>query len=132
MKKHGAYHLKITVANGKVSKRFYDELFHELKWRTVYEDDDAAGYSDGSFTLWVVPLEKGRALKHNPKAAGYHHFSVRVPNKSDVDRIYKWCNMNKVKVTDPPRAYPEYNKGYYAVFFLDPDGLKLEITYLEG
>jgi hypothetical protein len=31
-----------------------------------------------------------------------------------------------VKVVDPPADYPEYGKGYYAVFFLDPDGLKLE------
>ena len=31
-----------------------------------------------------------------------------------------------MKVVDPPADYPEYGEGYYAVFFLDPDGLKLE------
>ena len=27
---------------------------------------------------------------------------------------------------DAPAEYPQYGKGYYAVFFADPDGLKLE------
>ena len=33
-----------------------------------------------------------------------------------------------MSVLDPPAEYPQYNegKGYYAVFFTDRDGLKLE------
>jgi hypothetical protein len=30
---------------------------------------------------------------------------------------------------DPPAEYPRYNPGYYAVFFIDPDGLKLEYVH---
>ena len=33
-------------------------------------------------------------------------------------------------VLDPPREYPEYVPGYYAVFFTDPDGLKLELVHI--
>jgi hypothetical protein len=29
----------------------------------------------------------------------------------------------------PPRDYPQYSPGYYAVFFEDPDGLYLEFAY---
>jgi hypothetical protein len=34
-------------------------------------------------------------------------------------------------VLHAPADYPEYNngRGYYAVFFADPDGLKLECVY---
>lgn len=130
MKKHGAYHLIISVTNGKVSKRFYDKLFKELKWKTVYEDPDAAGYSDGDFTLWVVPAENKKTKQHDFKSVGFHHFSVRVPQRKDVDKMYEWCRQNKVKVVDVPAHYPQYNKNYYAVFFLDPDGMKLEVTYV--
>ena len=28
-----------------------------------------------------------------------------------------------------PSDCPEYGEGYYATFFFDPDGIKLEITY---
>ena len=33
---------------------------------------------------------------------------------------------HKLNVVDPPADYPDYGEGYYAVFFTDPDGLKLE------
>ena len=29
----------------------------------------------------------------------------------------------------PPTDYPAYGDGYYAVFFADPDGIKLEFVY---
>ena len=34
-------------------------------------------------------------------------------------------------ILDPPTDYPQYNRGrgYYAVFFADSDGLKLECVY---
>jgi len=31
-----------------------------------------------------------------------------------------------------PREYPEYALGYYAVFYTDPDGIKLDVVYLPG
>jgi len=36
-------------------------------------------------------------------------------------------------VLDPPTDYsnqPGYGAGYFAVFFEDPDGLKLEVAYI--
>jgi hypothetical protein len=32
-----------------------------------------------------------------------------------------------VEVTEP-RYYPEYAADYFAIFFIDPDGIQLEIT----
>jgi glyoxylase I family protein len=34
------------------------------------------------------------------------------------------------KVLDPPADYPASGNGYYAVFFADRDGIKLEFVYL--
>ena len=33
------------------------------------------------------------------------------------------------QVLDAPADYPKYGPGYYAVFFADPDGLKLEYVF---
>jgi hypothetical protein len=32
-------------------------------------------------------------------------------------------------ILDPPTAYPDYGKGYYAVFFADPDGMELKYVF---
>jgi hypothetical protein len=41
------------------------------------------------------------------------------------------CSVSAPPSLDPPAEYPQYNKGrgYYAVFFADADGLKLECVY---
>jgi hypothetical protein len=34
-----------------------------------------------------------------------------------------------VEIEDPPCDCPEIMPGFYATFFYDPDGMKLEVTY---
>ena len=64
---------------------------------------------------------------HTLYQPGFHHLAFRVANQAVVDQIHSWLSDNELAVLDAPRAYPEYPGNYYAVFFLDPDGLKLEI-----
>ncbi len=33
------------------------------------------------------------------------------------------------EILDAPAEYPKYGPDYYAIFFLDPDGLKLEYVF---
>ena len=35
-------------------------------------------------------------------------------------------------ILDTPAEYPQYGAGYYAVFFADPNGLKLEYVHYIG
>ena len=65
MKKKGAYHLMLSVGNGKKSKLFYNSLFKLLNWKTVYEDSESAGYSDGKFTLWILPSKNKKQKIRN-------------------------------------------------------------------
>ncbi len=131
MKKSHAYHLSIAVSDGRVSKKFYHKVFAKLGWKVAYEDAEAAGYSDGAFTLWVVPADKKKKA-HTFHGVGFHHFAIGVPQKKLVDEFYAWCKKSKIPVVDAPAAYPQYAKGYYAMFFTDPDGMKLEVVYKQG
>lgn len=42
---------------------------------------------------------------------------------------YRRPEPNNITVFDAPAAYPQYTPNYYAVFFVDPDGMKLEYGY---
>ena len=48
-----------------------------------------------------------------------------------VDERAEWLVREGVEIESPPREYA-YSPGYYAVFFYDPDGLKLEILHVPG
>ena len=51
-------------------------------------------------------------------------------SRDDVDRLYRLLLEMGATIFDPPADYPQYGKVYYALFFADPDGLKLEFVYM--
>ncbi|KAF9947646.1 hypothetical protein BGZ70_002577 [Mortierella alpina] len=70
---------------------------------------------------------------------GYHHLALTAESKEQVDTIHESLlryykehggetGDKASKILDAPRMYPEYGPSYYALFFTDPDGLKLEIA----
>ncbi len=48
-----------------------------------------------------------------------------------VDERAGWVRTQDVEIESEPQEYT-YLPGYYAVFFYDPDGLKLEIVHVPG
>jgi hypothetical protein len=46
-----------------------------------------------------------------------------------VDELYRMLLEMKAEILNAPCEYPQYEAGYYAVFFLDPDGIKVEYVY---
>ena len=67
--------------------------------------------------------------KRNAHSPGLHHLAFGAPTREDVDRVHRDLVALGVKILDPPVQYDEYGIGYYAVFFADPDGIKLEYVY---
>ena len=50
-----------------------------------------------------------------------------------VDAVHNAMTRIDAVVLDPPMDYSGqsgYSDGYYAVFFADPDGVKLEVVHL--
>jgi catechol 2,3-dioxygenase-like lactoylglutathione lyase family enzyme len=60
-----------------------------------------------------------------------HHLAWAVESRAAVDRMHESLRGIGATVLDAPAEYPQYNRGrgYYAVFFADPDGLKLECVF---
>ena len=62
-------------------------------------------------------------------------FIPRTPpwSPESFDDFYKFLSKREdVDIEAKPRHYPDYgDKLYYALFFHDPDGLRLEVFYEE-
>jgi predicted lactoylglutathione lyase len=48
--------------------------------------------------------------------------------RADVDRIAAVAQAAGARAYEPPAACAEYTETYYAAFFEDPDGNKLEVV----
>lgn len=67
----------------------------------------------------------------NRYRVGLHHLALEVDGKKTVDTLYTLLEKKGVTILDAPKFYPEYWEYYYALYFEDPDGMKLEVVAYE-
>ena len=125
----GIDHVYVTVRDLLRSEAFYDRALTVLGYRKVTSTiagDPHVHYYNRQFGFSLRPARSGTA-DHDPYAPGLHHFCFRVVDETAVDRAATELGAAGIDVTEP-RYYPEYAADYYAAFFVDPDGVRLEIT----
>ena len=121
----GIDHLSIRVSDYQKSKQFYARLFAFLGFELSDEYDDAIGWTNGKTRFWISPADaQGRKHKYRIGDVGFHHYAFQLRNRKDVDALQKFLVEELGATIVDPAA--EYYDDYYAVFFLDPDGMKLE------
>jgi catechol 2,3-dioxygenase-like lactoylglutathione lyase family enzyme len=120
----GIDHIVIRVGDFEKSKAFYGKFLGFLGFKPMEHYKDAAGWSNGKTRLWIGAADaEGKTHKHRIGNIGFHHYAFELRSRADVDALGAFVTGLGAKIVDPPG---EYYDDYYAVFFLDPDGLKLE------
>ena len=61
-------------------------------------------------------------------APGLHHLALAVDSTEDVDAVHAAAVAEGAVVLHPPQLWPQYHPAYYATFFLDPDGFRVEVA----
>jgi glyoxylase I family protein len=61
-------------------------------------------------------------------APGLHHLALAVESRADVDAAHAAAVAAGAEILHPPRLWPQYHRDYYATFFLDPDGFRIEVA----
>ena len=136
MRKTGSMnHLRLTVSDIPRAEAFYDPLLRFMGYELVEKDEVRLAWkmpSPAGNRQWVilsVAAEGSRYARHNRYSPGLHHFAWNAGSREEVDRFHELLVERGVEVLDPPAEYG-YEPGYYAVFFADPDGLKLELVHV--
>jgi catechol 2,3-dioxygenase-like lactoylglutathione lyase family enzyme len=120
----GIDHLVIRVSDYRKSKDFYGRLFTFMGFGISDEYDDAIGWTNGKTRFWIGRADaEGKQRKYRVGDVGFHHYAFELRSRKDVDALQAFLESQGTTIVDPAG---EYYDDYYAVFFLDPDGLKLE------
>jgi catechol 2,3-dioxygenase-like lactoylglutathione lyase family enzyme len=130
MKAH-LYHIQLNVSD--IS--FYRDLLGFLEYRVIDSGNDYFGATDGQTDLWIIRSEPPHCdLPYHRKAPGLNHLAFSVPRMEDVDEFCReFLAPRHIKpLYESPRTFPEYHPQYYAVYFEDPDRIKLEVVYRPG
>ena len=124
----GIDHVFVAVRDMDAAKGFYDRVMPILGFRRgsgIIGRDPHVFYHGRQLVYALRPAREG-AADHDPYAPGLHHLCFRVVDEEAVDRAARELREAGVEVTEP-RYYPEYGPDYYATFFEDPDGIRLEV-----
>jgi catechol 2,3-dioxygenase-like lactoylglutathione lyase family enzyme len=130
----GVHHVDLVVSSIGRSLPFYRDLLGPLGWHRIGEVEGERGE-----TIWYlagpgtsVGLREAQARRDEPVdryAVGLHHLALEASSRAAVDERADWLRARGAEIESGPEEY-SYIPGYYAVFFYDPDGIKLEILHV--
>jgi glyoxylase I family protein len=130
----GVDHFDLVVSSLDRSLPLYRELLEPLGYtragEIVGERGERVVYLSGSgivpFSLREAQADGGA---HDRYRIGIHHVAFEAPSREVVDDRLRWARAQGLEIENDPREYT-YRPGYYAGFFYDPDGIKLEIVHV--
>lgn len=122
-------HIELSVSNYSKSIIFYDKVLFYLGWKRLSCMKSWTAYSDGQLKLVLCPTAPQFVkIPFHRKQTGLNHLAFYAESKKQVDEFY----AEVLKKNAIPTLYhegPEGDDEYYAVFFEDPDRIKLEVVF---
>ncbi len=130
----GVHHVDLVVSSVERSLPFYRDLLGPLGWHRIGEVEGERGetifYFNGPGTAIGI-REATTPREPDRYRIGLHHLCLEAYSRAVVDERAEWLRSVGAEIESGPREYG-YIPGYYAVFFFDPDGIKLEIVHIPG
>jgi catechol 2,3-dioxygenase-like lactoylglutathione lyase family enzyme len=131
----GVHHVDFVVSSIERSLPFYTELLGPLGFHTVRQVQGERGetifYLIGPGTSLGLREALSESEPYDRYRVGLHHIAFEADSRAEVDERAAWLRSHGAEIESEPQEYT-YQPGYYAVFFYDPDRLKLEIVYVPG
>jgi glyoxylase I family protein len=134
MRTSGVHHVDLVVSSIERSLPFYRDLLAPLGFNRIGEVEGERGE-----TIWYfagpgssIGIRQAQSLGGIDRyRVGLHHLALEAASRAVVDERHAWLVSAGAEIETPPDEYT-YLPGYYAVFFYDPDGIKLEIVHVAG
>jgi glyoxylase I family protein len=124
------HHVIVNVNDVERAREFYGWLLPRIGYKRGPEHPLGAGwFSDvGSFWIKAAAREFAADAFHKDRV-GLCEIAFAAASRAQVDALARDLVALGAAILEPPRYY-DYTPGYYAVFFADPDGLKLELAHI--
>lgn len=117
-------HVDMRVRDLERVKPLYDALLPAMGYTKINADEESAGYH--------VPDESGAEpfiwlavdAAHRPN---FTRVALAAATRAEVHRLAAIAQAAGANAFEPPELVTEYGPNYYAAFFEDAEGNKLEI-----
>jgi len=127
----GLHHVDLAVHDVARSLAFYMALFGPLgaseafRYPTYRASEEVVYLRLGRQYLGLRQADGGEHRYHD---VGMEHLAVFVDSREEVDQAYERCLELGARIHFPPQEDRD-EPGYWAVFFFDPDGFRIEVGH---
>ncbi|MEJ7893361.1 MAG: hypothetical protein WKF94_12045 [Solirubrobacteraceae bacterium] len=121
-------HLGLTVPDLVAAKGYHDELVPLVGFEEFFTADDRFAYrpTKGKRGTYLFFYPASRLAAYDREAVGLQHLAFMVRTRSQVRLVHELAVCRGDTVLHSPQDFPQYPPPYYATFWLDPHGFKLE------
>ena len=136
MRSSGIHHVDLVVSSIERSLPFYRELLGPLGFHRISEVEGERGetiwylWGPGS-SIGLREAQTESEERYDRYSVGLHHLAFEAASRAVVNERAEWLRSEGAEIESGPEQY-FYLPGYYAVYFYDPDGIKLEILHIPG
>ena len=121
-------HIGINVPDLASAKDYYDSLMPLVGFESFLATDDQFAFrpargKPGTYLFFYPATDVAPYSRHRP---GLQHLAFMVRTRSDVREIHRFSQQRGDEVTHEPQHFLQYPPPYFATFWLDPFGVKLE------
>ncbi|MEY2509895.1 MAG: hypothetical protein QOE26_658 [Verrucomicrobiota bacterium] len=120
-------HIDLRVRNRDAAQRFYAQVLPAIGLRV-----DKSGRQWGLFEAEGEGAVEFFVFEEADFQPNANRIAFWAPSREAVDRVGEVIRKAGAKNIEGPELCVEYSPAYYAVFFEDPDGNKLEVCHRES
>ena len=128
------HHIEIYVSDLKRTILFWDWLLTKKFTYEIYQQwDSGISFKLGeTYIVFVQTEKKYLSNPYNRRNTGLNHLAFHCSSKEFVDTLTKELKEKNINILYADKHPYAGGENYYAVFFEDPDRIKVEVVADEG
>ncbi|MER2179554.1 MAG: VOC family protein [Carnobacterium inhibens] len=123
------HHIELNVSNLKKSVAFWGWFLEDLGYQAFQTWDEGRSWKrDETYIVFVQTKEKFFSEGYHRGHTGLNHLAFQASSKEQVDNLTKILQEKGIEVLYKKRHPFAGGEQHYAVFFEDPDRIKVELV----
>ena len=124
------HHIDIYVSDLKASSAFWGWFLESLGYKKFDEWKKGVSWKfKGTYINFVQVEDKYKDSKYHRCQVGLNHLAFHAKSKKHVDELTTELKKRGTRILYEDRHPYAGGKDYYAVFFEDPDRIKVELAW---
>jgi catechol 2,3-dioxygenase-like lactoylglutathione lyase family enzyme len=123
------HHIEIYVSNFKKTIEFWEWLLTELGYKKFQEWELGVSWKyDETYLVFVQAEERFLDIPFHRCRVGLNHLAFQTSSKEHVDLLTSTLKDKGIRILYENKHPYAGGEGHYAVYFEDPDRIKVEVV----